>query len=158
MTNSPVRNAVITTFAKQWASNGLSTLVQFQRLEHGRELTRRNGGTLLQGSTDRDTRRAAREAFNAKHLRLLSASRIFDEGVDLPAMDRYILADPGKNYRRLVQRIGRAARARTDKNEVIVLDPQPTGHPKLDNPKLDKWNRMRLRLYETDAFTVETIK
>ena len=55
-------------------------------------------------------------------LDLLIASKIFDQGVDIPQLDALILAGSGKSSGRALQRIGRVIRTNPGKSNAIVVD------------------------------------
>jgi superfamily II DNA or RNA helicase len=50
------------------------------------------------------------------------ATPIFDEGIDVPAVDTIILAAAGKSHVKLLQRIGRGLRKKEGDNILIVHD------------------------------------
>ena len=53
---------------------------------------------------------------------VLVASKIFDQGVDIPELDALILAGSGKSTGRALQRIGRVIRKYPGKEKAIVIE------------------------------------
>lgn len=60
--------------------------------------------------------------FNNRKIRILIGSSIIGEGIDIPTIDRLILAGGGKSEIELVQAIGRCVRLSPNKKEAIVHD------------------------------------
>ena len=52
----------------------------------------------------------------------LIASKIFDQGVDIPNLDALVLAGSGKSSGRALQRIGRVIRNAPGKKKAIVVE------------------------------------
>lgn len=69
---------------------------------------------LLTGDDDSIKRNAVLQAAREKKCRILIASTIFDEGIDVASLDTLILAGGGKSSTRAFQRIGRVLRLYTD--------------------------------------------
>jgi superfamily II DNA or RNA helicase len=55
-------------------------------------------------------------------LDVLVASKIFDQGIDIPELNSLVLAGSGKSSARALQRIGRVIRKGKDKKDAIVVD------------------------------------
>jgi len=80
----------------------------------------------------------------AGELDVLIASRIFDQGIDIPDLDALVLAGSGKSSARALQRIGRVIRKGKDKKDAIVVD-------FLDNCRyLRDHSMIRKKIYETE--------
>jgi len=77
-------------------------------------------------------------------LDVLVASKIFDQGIDIPQLDALILAGSGKSSARALQRIGRVIRNYPGKEKAIVVD-------FYDNCKfLREHSKARLKVYKTE--------
>jgi len=61
---------------------------------------------------------AAREG----HVDLITATQLFDEGIDVPRLSRVFLVFPSKAEPRFVQRVGRALRPHAEKAVPVVFD------------------------------------
>ena len=76
---------------------------------------------------------------------VLIASKIFDQGVDIPELDALILAGSGKSTGRALQRIGRVIRKYPGKEKAIVVE-------FMDNCKyLRDHSEVRLSVYNTES-------
>jgi superfamily II DNA or RNA helicase len=74
----------------------------------------------------------------------LVASKIFDQGVDIPELDALILAGSGKSSGRALQRIGRVIRLSKGKEKAVVVD-------FFDNCKyLKDHSESRIKIYESE--------
>ena len=56
------------------------------------------------------------------NIQVLIASKIFDQGIDIPELDALILAGSGKSSGRALQRIGRVIRKSPGKKKAIVVE------------------------------------
>ena len=77
---------------------------------------------FLSGSDSATDRRAGVKGLNDGTIPVLMATTIFDEGVDVPALAKVILASGGKSQVKLIQRVGRALRIHQGKQEAIIVD------------------------------------
>lgn len=100
------------------------------------------------GSTPDFIRRSNLEAFREDGGVML-ASVIFDEGVDIPAIDVLLLIGAGTKERRFLQRIGRGLRFKPQENRVDVYDFVDWHHK-----YLEKHSANRLNLYLKEGFEV----
>ena len=81
---------------------------------------------------------------------VMVATKLADEGLDLPALDRLILAAPGRSAPRLQQQIGRVMRTAKFKRDAIVYDLADVGVESL----LDQ-ARDRMKVYKEFDLRVE---
>lgn len=105
---------------------------------------------FLSGSDSASTRRAAVEALNNGNLPVVMATTIFDEGVDVPALAKVILASGGKSQVKLIQRVGRALRLHAGKKEALVIDFADEHHA-----MLKRHAEERRAVWREQAFEVE---
>lgn len=83
---------------------------------------------LITGELPIAERKARLERFRAHKGKVLIATTLFDEGIDIPEIDVLILAGGGgKSLVKLWQRIGRGLRIRADKTTVQVYLPNDRG-------------------------------
>ena len=148
----PVRNSFIIDSVACMYEEGLTILVLVERIDHGLYLKKAIEQDLntpvifLQGSNDQNSREIARKKFSSGENRILIATTIFDEGVDIPAIDGLILTAGGKAQHRVVQRLGRGMRPKEDKTILKVIDFMDT-HSKI----LWKHANERLKAYKSDS-------
>jgi len=87
--------------------------------------------------------------FDRGELRVLIASPIFGEGADIPAVDTLIIADAGKSIIKVIQKAGRALRAKHGKeNKCRIIDFAHLTHPMLAGHSAE-----RIKVYEREGFT-----
>jgi superfamily II DNA or RNA helicase len=117
---------LIINTAKDLISAGRKPLILFREHAHGEILA-----DLLPADvrceyvTGRDTRARRdeiRENFKNGLVDLILASVVYDQGVDLPALDALIPADSGKSTAKALQRIGRAIRGHPGKKDAYVAE------------------------------------
>jgi len=78
--------------------------------------------TYISGDNKNEEADAVIEAFNEKEIRVLVATGVLGEGIDLKSTQHLILGGGGKSEIKLVQAIGRCVRLYPDKPESYVYD------------------------------------
>jgi superfamily II DNA or RNA helicase len=141
------RNALIADLAAREARQAHSVLVLSGRIDHCRrlaELIRERGirTDVLVGSTAKADRRALLDGFRAGQIQVLIASTVADEGLDIPCLDRIVLAYPGRTKGRTTQRLGRLMRPHPGKTRAVLFDVVDRAVPVLYRQYLE-----RRRLY-----------
>lgn len=113
-----VHNKRIRNYAQESAG---TVLILVEHLEHGRILNGLIANSIfVNGSDTTEYRQGVLERMRSGK-GIYIATSIFDEGVDVPNISTLILAGGGKNYARILQRIGRGLRRKED-NRLIVYD------------------------------------
>jgi len=146
--NNDVRNELIVSAAEQLVNNGKKVLILISKVEHGRILYEMLDGKFqvdnLNGSTSSDARMAAIKSMKKGSIQILIASKIFDQGVDIPELDALILAGSGKSSARALQRIGRVIRSYPGKKWANVIE-------FWDNAKyLEEHSKLRHKIYKSE--------
>lgn len=121
------RNRLIVDRVVDDARAGCLVLVLSGRVEHCRRLDRliRDRGVrvkLLTGAVDRSDRREILDAFRRGLVPVVVASTVADEGLDVPRLDRIVLAYPGRAKGRTTQRLGRLMRPHSGKKPPVLYD------------------------------------
>ncbi len=120
------RNKLIVDAAKRLIKAGKRVLILVVRVKHGQILMDMLDDEIncasLDGSNSASDRLGKIEQMKNGELDLLIASKIFDQGVDIPQLDALILAGSGKSSGRALQRIGRVIRTHPGKKNAIVVD------------------------------------
>ena len=126
--NAP-RNALIARMVAAEARAGHCCLVLSERVDHCRLLAEalqrvapEVPAAILTGEATAKVRAETLGAMRTGRLRVLCATRLADEGLDIPALDRVFLTTGGRNVVALTQRAGRAMRPADGKGEPIVFD------------------------------------
>jgi len=119
--NNPVRNATIVKFCKDVSARG-AVLILVSMIEHGRILQEMMPDSVFVHGQDSTERRNKVIEDMKKGSGIFIASPIFDEGVDVPAVSSIVLASGGESPVKLLQRIGRGLRSKSNDNRLFVLD------------------------------------
>lgn len=145
------RNKLIAETARDLSSNGNTTLVLVSQVRHGEILQEMLGGVpLVQGSDDAEERAKVFAALCRKEEKIVIATTLADEGLDVPSLDNVVLASAGRSETRALQRVGRALRKAPGKTKATVID-------FMDNaPYLREHAADRLEIFRTEPrFIVE---
>jgi len=146
------RNRLICTIAAAEHRAGHRVMVLVELLDHARLLHRllvTHWGVPAEhvcGSTPDEERRKAFAGLSAGRL-ILIATKLVDEGTNLPAMDRLVLAASARSKRRLIQQAGRVMRAMRGKRDALVYDICD-----VEEPALAAQMRRRVQLYRELGF------
>jgi superfamily II DNA or RNA helicase len=117
------RNSAVVQLATAEAATGESILVLVHSIEHGESLAARiPGAKLVHSKVGAKSRRELIDAFRVGTLRVLFATSLADEGLDVPRASRLILVSGGRSAGKLEQRAGRVLRPFADKNGGIIHD------------------------------------
>lgn len=81
-----------------------------------------SGAVALDGTTDRDVRRATVDRFNAGDVQYLVNCALFTEGFDAPLTSCIAIARPTQSRALYAQMIGRGTRLAPAKDDLLVLD------------------------------------
>ena len=127
LTSDGERNATIADLTAREANDGHAVLVLSGRVEHCRRLGRliRERGVVakvLVGATGKGERQKILTDFRDGTVPVVVASTLADEGLDVPRLDRIILAFPGRARSRTTQRLGRLMRLHPGKSAPILFD------------------------------------
>ena len=121
------RNTLIVELATKAASDGHTVLVLSSRVQHCRLLAalineQKIEAEVLVGATPKAGRQAIIDGFRAGRVSVVVASTLADEGLDVPRLDRIILAYPSRAKGRTAQRLGRLMRPHPEKKKSILYD------------------------------------
>jgi superfamily II DNA or RNA helicase len=109
------RNEMAISIALENHIKGNRTLILVVEIDHGERLQKmfedqHIGVKFIHGSCESDYRQKAIEEFKNGSQLILIASKILDEGVDIPTIDVLVMLGGGKSPIGLLQRIGRGLR------------------------------------------------
>ena len=108
------RNDLIIKSARKLVKEGKKVLILVVRVGHGNVLMDKLSDEFrvkfLDGAKSTKNRMDSIQEMKDGELDILIASKIFDQGVDIPELDALILAGSGKSSGRALQRIGRVIR------------------------------------------------
>ncbi|QIA28522.1 helicase [Phage f2b1] len=133
-------------------------LVSVKEIAHGDYILEnlRNRGLeveFIHGGSDADHRATQLSRFSKGELKILIASTIIDEGVDMKSIGCMVLAAGGKSMRQQLQRIGRGLRLNgIDGNSVMVFDFYDQ-----TNKFLLNHSKERIKLFSEERFDVKIL-
>ena len=144
------RNDIIVNTALTEFKNGKTTLILIKSITHGELIKQKlfqneelkGKVDFLYGSSSLDERANMLQRVKNGELKILIASTIADQGLDLPILDCLILAGGGRSSTRAFQRVGRVIRLFPGKTNAIVYDFKDM------SPTLYKHYLYRRKLYE----------
>ncbi len=151
------RNTVIKESAINYAAMTGPTIVLVDSLKHGayllelikkgiKERKLKLKVTFIQGGTkDRDEEFAK---IKDGEYDIIIASKIFNEGVNFPALQVLVLGGGGKGTTKIVQQVGRILRTHPGKEEALIVD------FKDDCRILKGHTKKRIEIYKDNGFTV----
>lgn len=120
------RNNMVLKGTEKLVEQGFKTLVLFHSLNHGKilhdKISKRIPCEILSGKDDSDRRKEVKDKLESGKINCIIASKIFDIGVDVPALSGLIAAGGGKSSVRALQRIGRVIRKYPGKEYSAVID------------------------------------
>jgi superfamily II DNA or RNA helicase len=123
------RNHLIVDLIGREAAEGNSCLVLSERVRHVRilhDLFRNKfqgiGSFAITGKDSKEHRQAAVAEMNAGNAKVLFATRLADEGLDIRRLNRLFLTCPVRAVNKLTQQIGRIQRTFPGKTDAIVYD------------------------------------
>lgn len=149
---NPDRNRLIAQQASELAEAGKSVLVLVAHVAHGQRLAELlPQAQFVQGADSAAKRQRVFRRLEKKTYRIVIATTLADEGLDVPTLDAVILASGGKSETRTLQRIGRALRPAPGKDKALIID-------FFDHaPFLKDHSLRRLQIYRTEPrFQVRT--
>lgn len=119
------RNTKIAQIAQREAKKGNSVLVLSRRIEHLERIAERisdNRLEILTGARSKADRKRILKNFRTGKIRILLATQLADEALDVPRLNRVLLTHPGKHEGRIIQQIGRAIRSHPTKQDAVIFD------------------------------------
>lgn len=151
-------NATVVRSALWLADRGRKVLVICRRKTHWLQLKAAftaSGVSFLSlwGATKISERERAKKCINDGTISILLASTVFDEGEDAPGIDALVLAEGVKVNTNVIQRIGRALRAKKIDNTAWIVDIVPLAGKKLIEHAFE-----RCKLYEREGYEVRLVE
>jgi superfamily II DNA or RNA helicase len=121
------RNALVCSIAAREFRNGHRVIILTELVRHVQLLVAMLGraygipGIAVTGPVATNMRNKALRA-TQEGKAVLVATKLADRGLDLPILDRLVLAAPGRSMSRLEHQVGRILRTCPDKTDAIVYD------------------------------------
>lgn len=108
-------------------ANGKQCVVFAVNVEHSMAIANRYiragiPAAHLDGGTPELERRETMERFKRGEIKVLTNCQLFDEGLDIPALEAVQIAKPTKSLTRWLQMVGRSLRVSQGKEYAIIID------------------------------------
>lgn len=100
----------------------IKTLVLFQIIEHGRNISEKTGFPFLSGVDKTDYRIETKDYFLSESGGILLASNIFKKGITLPQVEVLINVDGGLESSNTIQKKGRVLGFLENKKKSLIID------------------------------------
>jgi superfamily II DNA or RNA helicase len=148
ITENKDRNLLISKIAYQLVQKKKKVLISVKYINHGNilyDMLKDYVPTeFVRGELKSEDREYIKSSFENGDLKVLIATSLYDEGINIPALDAIVLAGGGKSSTRAIQRIGRTLRRYENKDRAIAID-------FIDDAKfLLKHSKKRIKMYETE--------
>jgi superfamily II DNA or RNA helicase len=152
------RNSLIAGLAKQSYDSGKTTLIIVSQIAHSDNISNnlQDLGVpyeVINGTQEDDDRKSELNRVKTGHTRVLIATSVLDEGVDISNIDVLIMAAGGKSMRQAIQRVGRVLRKKENKeNKATIFDFYDD-----TNRILRNHSQERLDIYEEQEFEIKRV-
>lgn len=152
------RNTLIAGIAKKQYENDKSVLIIVNRINQADIISSYLDALsipheFINGQQDDTQRKDELARVATGENRILLATSVLDEGVDISNIDTLIMAAGGKSMRQVIQRIGRVLRKKKGKeNKATIFD-----FDDMQNPALKKHTKDRLAIYKEQEFEVKYV-
>lgn len=152
------RNKIIASLARKWYSTGKTTLIIISQIDHSDRLSAELDALqvpheVINGTQDDTSRKQELDNVKAGHNRVLIATSVLDEGVDISNIDTLILAAGGKSVRQVIQRVGRVLRKKYNKeNKALIVD-----FIDRQNRYLLQHSKAREKIYREEQFDIKVV-
>jgi superfamily II DNA or RNA helicase len=158
ITENVYRNKVIAKRVTEKYREGKGCLVLTNHINHGEnilEMLRDNDveAEFTHGGRSSEDRENLLQGMRDGKLKVLIATSILDEGVDISGINCVWLAGGGKSFRQLLQRIGRGLRTKEDGSGLEVFD-----YLDYTQTILTKHTMERYQYYKDEKFDIKKIK
>ena len=151
VTENDKRNVLIVEAVKQTPK---PALVFVQHVDHGHRLMRLThkagmNAEFVYGTASLEQRQASIKRLVRGDIDVLICSVIFQEGVDIPALQSVVIATGGASSIAAIQRVGRGMRMAEGKDSFTVWDVADRGHR-----WFEKHTKQRIRAYKREGYEV----
>ena len=125
--NNENRNSIIAGIANDLMSSNKQTIIMVDRIAHGDLIkeclkTYSIDAPFIYGEHTPKERQAVIDSFEAGDTKVLIASTILNEGLNIKSIDCIIVAGAGMSPIKTIQRVGRVLRKRIGKDRALVID------------------------------------
>ena len=153
--NNKFRNDIIVNFAGAMYNNDKTTLIITNRVDQGDlifEGIKALGikAEFIQGKLNTETRLRQLEDIRTGKLKILIATNVLDEGLDISGINCLIMTAGGKSLKQTLQRVGRILRRKEGDNTAMVFD-----FIDRTNKYLLRHSEERIKIYKGEGFEIK---
>jgi len=152
--NNAPRNKIMAELAKSHEAKGETVLILVQQINHGKMLEKMiEGSIFISGNMPAKKRKIVLDEIRENKRKVVIATSLFDEGIDIKRLNCLIMGSSGKSSTRALQRIGRVLRPFDGKDHATIYDFMDTAK------YLSSHARARKKIYKTeDEFEIKEMK
>jgi superfamily II DNA or RNA helicase len=161
--HSIARNKLIATIAKEFHDRNQVPIcilgIRLDQIDNIKSALLETGlkATTLRGRDSSDWRQMALQKVSEGKIPVFVATKIFDEGVDIPSIRTLIIAGAHSKEYKVVQRIGRGLRIAKDKTKVTVVDFMDRSHDYLERHSRKRKSVYQRYEYEPKVVTLQQL-
>ena len=123
ITENEKRNNIIKRVVEHLKDQGRTILILVKIKKHGKKLESEIPDSIfIHGGHSGDKRKDVLNKLRNKEIKVVISTSIFDQGIDVKALDALVLTASGKSSTRALQRIGRVIRKYENKENAIIID------------------------------------
>jgi superfamily II DNA or RNA helicase len=150
ITNNEARNKLIVDIAKKECVKG-TVIIMVDMIEHGQNLLDKffwdNKKVIFVNGESKDREEIFKKAV-ANNYDIIIATKVYNEGINIPCIKTLILASGGKGNTKIIQQVGRILRNFKDKDTAIIYDFRDIA--KIIRTHFNK----RLKIYKDNGFEI----
>ena len=152
--NNNFRNKLIAKLTENWYNEDKGILIIVNFIDHGNNISELLDGLnvehyFLHGEVDSEIRKQKLNDMRSGKLKVMIATSLIDEGVDISGINSLILGAGGKSLRQVLQRVGRALRKKKDDNTTQIYD-----FADMTNRFLFHHSKEREKIYREEEFEI----
>lgn len=152
--NNNFRNKLIAKLTEKWYNEDKGILIIVNFIDHGNNISELLDGLnvehyFLHGEVDSEIRKQKLNDMRSGKLKVMIATSLIDEGVDISGINSLILGAGGKSLRQVLQRVGRALRKKKDDNTTQIYD-----FADMTNRFLFHHSKEREKIYREEEFEI----
>ena len=152
--NNNFRNKLIAKLTEKWYNEDKGILIIVNFIDHGNNISELLDGLnvehyFLHGEVDSEIRKQKLNDMRSGKLKVMIATSLIDEGVDISGINSLILGAGGKSLRQVLQRVGRALRKKKDDNTTQIYD-----FADMTNRFLFHHSKEREKIYKEEEFEI----
>lgn len=152
--NNNFRNKLIAKLTEKWYNDDKVILIIVNFIDHGNNISELLDGLnvehyFLHGEVDSEIRKQKLNDMRSGKLKVMIATSLIDEGVDISGINSLILGAGGKSLRQVLQRVGRALRKKKDDNTTQIYD-----FADMTNRFLFHHSKEREKIYREEEFEI----